>query len=196
MAVDNLRITPTKLNTMKKYILITGLMLLTLNVLHAQLYFTTTGFAGFYSKTPFEDIKAENNQVYAVIDPSKKSIAFSMLLNGFVFTKELMQEHFNENYIESDKYPKATFTGAYADGPLPRKDGVYKVLVKGRLSLHNISRDIEVPATLEMTGGRLKGEAEFRLKPEDFNIRIPSLVRDKISAEMTVKVRIDCGAAK
>jgi len=60
-----------------------------------------------------EDIRAENNQAYAVIDAGKKNIAFSLLLKGFVFRKELMQEHFNENYVESDKYPKATFTGSY-----------------------------------------------------------------------------------
>src|SRR5436190_1488075 len=100
---------------MKKNILITVLLLLTFASAYSQQYITTTGFAGFYSKTSLEDIKAENNQVFAVVDVTKKSLAFSMLLNGFVFTKELMQEHFNENYVESDKYPKATFTGSYTD---------------------------------------------------------------------------------
>src|SRR3569623_690738 len=86
---------------------------------YSQLYSTRTGFIGFYSKTPLEDIKAENNQVYAIIDGGKKNIAFSLLLKGFIFQKELMQEHFNENYVESDKYPKANFSGAYTgDVPL------------------------------------------------------------------------------
>jgi hypothetical protein len=157
-----------------------------------QLYATRTGFIGFYSKTPLEDIKAENNQVYAIIDGGKKNIAFSLLLKGFIFQKELMQEHFNENYVESDKYPKASFTGAYT-GEVPlNKDGVYKVMVRGSVSLHNVTRPIEVPATIEVKNGHLIGQSDFKLKPEDFNISIPSLVRDKIDKEISVKVNIDC----
>jgi YceI-like domain len=157
-----------------------------------QVYSTRTGFIGFYSKTALEDIRAENNQVYAIIDAGKKNLAFAMLLKGFIFPKELMQEHFNENYVESDKYPKASFSGAYTgDVPLD-KEGTYKVMVKGNLTLHNITKTIETPATLEVRGGKLSGQAEFRLKPEDFNISIPSVVRDKIDKEMAVKIRIDC----
>ena len=159
---------------------------------HSQLYSTRTGFIGFYSKTALEDIKAENNQVYAIIDGGKKNIAFSLLLKGFIFTKELMQEHFNENYVESDKYPKANFTGAYTgDVPLD-KDGIYKVTVKGNLNLHNVTKPIEIPATIEVKNGHLLGVADFKLKPEDFNITIPSLVRDKIDKDIQVKVNIDC----
>jgi polyisoprenoid-binding protein YceI len=159
---------------------------------YSQLYTTRTGFVGFYSKTAMEDIKAENNQVFAVIDAGKKNLAFGLLLKGFVFPKELMQEHFNENYVESDKYPKASFNGAYTgDVPLD-KDGVYKVSVKGNLTLHNVTKPIEAPATLEVKGGKLLGQTTLKVKPEDFNISIPSLVRDKISPEMTVNVKIEC----
>src|SRR5215207_5246484 len=80
----------------------------------AQVFTTRNAFIGFYSKTPLEDIKAENKQVYAVIDPGKKNLAFNLLVKGFSFTKKLMQDHFNEEYIESDKYPQARFTGSYA----------------------------------------------------------------------------------
>src|ERR1700756_4628975 len=114
---------------------------------HSQLYSTRTGFIGFYSKTPLEDIKAENNQVYAIIDGGKRNIAFSLLVKGFIFAKELMQEHFNENYAESDKYPKANFTGAYTGDVTLNKDGTYKVTVKGNLNFHNLTKTIEVPAT-------------------------------------------------
>src|ERR1700753_967620 len=90
---------------------------------YSQQFTTRTGFVGFYSKTALEDIKAENNQVYAIIDAGKKNLAFSLLVKGFQFPKELMQEHFNENYVESDKYPKASFSGAFTgDVPL-NKDG-------------------------------------------------------------------------
>ncbi len=159
-----------------------------------QLYSTRSGFVGFYSKTALEDIKAENNQVYAIIDPAKQNLAFQLLCKGFVFPKELMQEHFNENYVESDKYPKATFSGNYTGDVQTGKDGVYKVTVKGNLTLHNATKAIEAPATIEVKNGHLLGQAEFKVKPEDFNINIPSLVRDKIDKEMTVKVNVDCAS--
>ena len=163
---------------------------------YSQVYLTRTAYIGFFSKTPAEDIKAVNNQVYAAVDAGKKNLAFSLLLKGFTFTKELMQEHFNENYVESDKYPKATFSGSYTGDVPVDKDGTYKVTVKGNLSLHNVTHPIEAPATIEVKGGRLLGHAELKLKPEDFNITIPSLVREKIEREMKVNVRIDCGTNK
>src|SRR5882757_8621446 len=154
-----------------------------------QLYYSRNGFIGFYSKTALEDIKGENNQVYALIDAGKKNIAFSSLLKGFIFPKELMQEHFNENYVESDKYPKANFTGTYTGDVDLSKDGVYKVVVKGDLNLHNATKSVEAPATLEVKAGHLIGTSEFKAKPEDYNISIPSLVRDKIDKEIAVKVK-------
>lgn len=177
---------------MNKLIAIVFLVLISCTSAYSQIYTTRTGFIGFYSKTSLEDIKAENNQVFAIVDAGKKNIAFAVLLKGFVFTKELMQEHFNENYVESDKYPKASFNGAYTGDVATDKDGVYKVQVKGSLNLHNVTKPIEIPATLEVKGGKISGQAIFKLKPEDFNITIPSLVRDKISQEMTVNVKIDC----
>lgn len=162
----------------------------------SQLFMTRTGFIGFYSKMPLEDIRAENNQVYAVIDAGKKNIAFSLLLKGFVFTKELMQEHFNENYVESDKYPKASFTGVITGDFNPAKDGLYNVTVKGPLTLHNVTRPVEEKAVLEVKQGHLLGKADFTMRPEDYNISIPSLVRDKIAKVMTVHVQIDCSPTK
>jgi polyisoprenoid-binding protein YceI len=181
---------------MKKIIALLCLAVAAHSAAYSQLYMTRTGFIGFYSKTSFEDIKAENNQVYAVIDAGKKNIAFAVLLKGFVFTKELMQEHFNENYVESDKYPKATFSGAYTGEVQLDKDGVYTVRVKGNLTLHNVTRAIESPATMEVKGGKLLGKTEFNIKPEDFQISIPSVVRDKIAKEVTVHVQIDCSTTK
>src|SRR3984957_20885646 len=124
-----------------------------------HLYSTRSGFVGFYSKTALEDIKAENNLVYAIIDAGKQNLAFQLLCKGFIFPKELMQEHFNENYIESDKYPKATFTGAYTGDVALDKDGVYNIVVKGNLTLHNTTKAIEAPATIEVKNGHLLGQA-------------------------------------
>jgi len=159
---------------------------------YSQVYLTRTAYVGFFSKTPAEDIKAINNQVYAAIDAGKKNLAFSLLFKSFTFTKELMQEHFNENYIESDKYPKATFTGTYTGDVDLTKNGVYNVTAKGDLTLHNVTKQIETPATLEVKDSHLIGVTAFKVKPEDFNINIPSLVRGKIAQEITVNINADC----
>ncbi len=158
----------------------------------SQQYMTRTGVISFYSKAPLEDIKAVNNQVYAIIDAGKKNLAFSILLKGFIFEKELMQTHFNENYVESDKYPKAVFSGAYTGDLIPAKDGVYTITIKGNLSLHNVTKSIELPGTVEVKAGKLIATAEFKIKPEDYNISIPSIVRDKIAREITIHVEANC----
>ena len=159
---------------------------------NAQTYITRNGYIGFFSKTPLEDIKAENRQVYAVIDGAKKNIAFTLLVKGFLFPKELMQEHFNENYIESDKYPKANFIGNYTGDVNWSKDGSYPVQVQGQLTLHGATQTINVPATLEVQGNKVTGKSTFKLTPGDFNIQIPALVREKIAKQIDVHVLVDC----
>src|ERR1700739_856448 len=106
---------------MKKVFLIPVFIFVAGTALRAQVFMTRSGFVGFYSKTSMEDIQAENNQVYAAIDAGKKTIAFTALMKSFNFPKALMQEHFNENYVESDKYPKATFTGSFSGDLVPNK---------------------------------------------------------------------------
>ena len=157
----------------------------------SQNYMTKTGFIGFYSKTSLENVNAENNQVYAVLDPASHHLAFAVLLKGFIFTKELMQEHFNENYIESDKYPKATFSGTCSGDMDLNKDGTYQVVIKGDLTLHGVTKPIETTAQLEVKKNQITGNSAFKLKPEDFNIGIPSIVREKIASEISVKVKVE-----
>jgi len=156
-----------------------------------QTYMTKNGFIGFYSKTPLEDIRAENNQVYAVLDPASHRIAFAVLMKGFLFTKELMQVHFNENYVESDKYPKATFSGSCSGDMDLSKDGTYQVVVKGEINLHGVTKPLETTAQLDVKNNHIKAVSAFKLKPEDFNITIPAIVREKIASEMNVKVQVD-----
>lgn len=156
----------------------------------AQPLTTRNGFVGFYSKTSMEDIKAENNQTFAVIDTTKMAIAFAVLLKGFIFPRQLMQEHFNENYVESDRFPKATFSGTYAVSGAMNAAGELPVTVKGNLTLHGVTRAVETTATLTRKPNRLSGKTGFHIKPEDYNISIPSLVRDKISKELQVMVDV------
>lgn len=155
-----------------------------------QNYTTKTGFIGFYSKTPFEDIQGENNQVYAVLDPASHHMAFAVLLKGFIFPKELMQEHFNENYVESDKFPKATFSGNCTGEMDLSKDGTYQVVIKGDLNLHGVTKTLETTGQLEVKNGKITGSSAFKIKPEDYQITIPGVVREKIAKDIDVKVQI------
>lgn len=159
---------------------------------YSQTFMTRNGYIGFFSVTPLEDIKAENRQVYAVIDVAKKNLAFTCLMKGFLFRKELMQEHFNENYVESDKYPKANFSGMYTGDVNANKDGAYRVQVKGQLTLHGVTQPIDVPATIEVKGGKLIGSADFKVIAGDYNIKIPTLVREKIARQIDVRVSVEC----
>lgn len=176
-------------------VLMIGLLAIVSAQATAQKYSTRTGFIGFYSKTPLEDVQGENHQAYAVIDLGSKNLAVAVLLKGFIFPKELMQEHFNENYVESDKYPKATFSGSFAGDVAPGKDGTYNVIVHGNLTLHGVTKAVDVPAVLTLKGETITGTATFQVIPEDYNIGIPSIVRDKIAKNMRVEVNLNCAAS-
>ncbi len=173
---------------MKYYILLLFVCVsLTAN---AQLFSTRNGFIGFYSETPFENIVAENNQVYAIMDVSKKTIAFSMLMKSFVFQKELMQVHFNEDYIESDKFPKANFTGSFTETIDPSKNGNFIVHVSGTMTMHGIAKPFTATASLVINNNTIDGTSNFTINPADFNIKIPSLVRKKIAQLIDVKIKV------
>jgi polyisoprenoid-binding protein YceI len=158
----------------------------------AQIFLTRDGYIGFFSKTPLENVRAENRQVYAVIDAGNKKLAFTALVKGFLFQKELMQEHFNENYAESDKYPKTNFSGTYTGNVDLTKNGTYDVQVQGQLTFHGVTQTINVPATLEVQAGKLTGKSDFKLKPSDYDIKIPSIVREKIAPLIDVHVLVEC----
>ncbi|HRO45701.1 YceI family protein [Agriterribacter sp.] len=177
---------------MKKFILYIGFCALVIPAASAQVYITRTGVIQFFSKTPMEDIKAENNQVYAAIDLSQKTMAFSMLMKSFLFRKELMQEHFNENYVESDRYPKSLFKGTFTGDVDLQKPQIYNIRVQGVITLHGVEKSISTPATLEVTADGLTGTARFNLLPQDFDITIPGIVRDKIARQIDVQVKISC----
>ena len=173
---------------MKKTLTILALCVFALQ-LSAQKYLTREGFIKFYGSTPLENIEAKSNQASSVIDASDGAIVFQVLLNSFAFEKALMQEHFNENYVESEKYPKAVFKGKL-DGDVDfSKSGKYEVNVAGTMSLHGVDNQINVPAVVIVEKDVVKLSSEFKMVPEDYNIEIPSAVRDKIAKEIEVTVK-------
>src|ERR1039458_3627063 len=118
-----------------------------------KVYLTHTGHVWFYSHTPMEDIEGHNYQVGANLNSSTGDMAFSMLIKGFEFRRALMQEHFNENYMESDKYPKSTFKGKISNFSSINfdKNGTYKATVTGDLMMHGITKDISAAGTITVT---------------------------------------------
>jgi hypothetical protein len=158
--------------------------------INAQKYITKNGYIGFLSHTPMEDIKGDNNQVIGVIDISTGEIVFQLLIKSFHFDRALMEEHFNENYMESDKYPKSIFKGKITNLQTVNfsKNGIYEVTVEGDLTLHDVTNKISTKGTLEVVAGGINANSKFNLVPEDFKIDIPGLVRDKISKNLEVTV--------
>lgn len=158
----------------------------------AQKYFTKTGKISFYSETPVEKIEAHNNRVASVLDAASGKLEFSALITAFEFEKALMQEHFNENYMESTKYPKATFKGTITnmkDITLD-KDGTYNATVKGDMTIHGVTKNITEKATITVKGGKISAVASFNVALKDYKIAIPSAVGQKLAEVIQVKVNI------
>lgn len=160
---------------------------------NAQKYITRDGYIGFFSHAPVEDIKADNNQVASVLDTSTGDIVFQVLIRSFHFVKTIMEEHFNENYLESDKFPKSTFTGKIVNlsDVSFSKPGTYDTTVEGDITIHGVTKKVTAKGTLEVVEGGINATSKFNVAPEDYNITIPSVVRNNIAkiVEVTVSMK-------
>jgi polyisoprenoid-binding protein YceI len=173
-------------NTLKPIIL----LLVISSSAFAQKHITKNGRIRFYSETPLEKIEAINSQVNSALDISTGDFVFKVLIKSFEFEKALMQEHFNENYMESGKYPNATFSGKISnikDINFTR-DGSYTATVDGNLTIHGITKKIVEKGTIEVKGGKIISKAMFNIKPKDYNISIPGAVVAKIAESIQVNV--------
>jgi hypothetical protein len=159
---------------------------------NGQRYMTKNGYIGFYSHTPLEDIKADNNQVAAVLDISTGEFVFQVLVKSFRFPKALMELHFNENYMESDKFPRSVFKGKITNLSNVKfsESGTYEVTVEGDLSMHGVTNRISAKGNLEVLQGEIKANSKFIIVPEDYKINIPGVVRDNIAKTIEVTVAI------
>ena len=156
-------------------------------------YFTKTGQVQFFSATPMENIEANNTAASSVFDARTGKMEFAVLMKAFKFEKALMEEHFNENYVESGKFPKASFAGAITNLEAVdfKKNGTYKVNVKGNLTIHGVTKEVEAPGTITVENGKVKANSVFNVTPEDYKIEIPKLVREKIAKQVKVTVNMD-----
>jgi hypothetical protein len=156
-------------------------------------FLTRTGHIRFYSEAPMENIEANNNKVLSIVDLSKGQVAVDLLIKAFEFEKKLMQEHFNENYLESEKFPKSTFKGTFTvpDGLKARTDGTYELDVKGDLTIHGVTKPIETKSTLTLKDGKLSGTLLFNVNVKEFEIKIPNVVVKNIAESVEVTANFD-----
>lgn len=140
------------------------------------------------SEKLFEEVKGTNTTVTAVLDANTNQMASLALITGFQFKNSLMQEHFNENYAESERYPKATFKGELVDFDVASIGSeITQVAVRGTLSFHGKSKEVETMAKVQKVDDVLALHGSFSTTPSDFDIEIPRIVRNKIAKQVLVK---------
>lgn len=178
---------------MKKTLTLITLMLIGISQVNAQKFFTRTGNITFFSTTPMEDIKAENHQAGCILNMENGEVAFTVMMKSFEFEKALMQEHFNEKYVESDKFPKATFKGVLQVKSMDTfaEDGEYPVAVDGSMTIHGVTKPMEARGTLTRKGESITVNAVFPIVVEEYDIKIPGPVKDKIAKAVETTVNAE-----
>jgi polyisoprenoid-binding protein YceI len=175
----------------KKIVLLLVFVALATNI-PAQIYFTKTGTISFDATAPSspEKINAINNSAVTVLNTSTGELQFSVQMKGFIFERALMQEHFNDNYVESSKYPKGEFKGKVTNNAAIQytKDGSYIAEVEGTLTIHGVTKNIKSTGTILVKGGTITTAANFKVTVKEYNISIPGLVADKVSKEPSIMV--------
>jgi hypothetical protein len=178
---------------MKKLILLVTIISVFANLSAQDKYFTKNGKILFKcTKSALEKIEATNKGTTCVLDTKTGNMQFAVLMKGFEFERALMQEHFNENYVESHKFPKGEFKGQLTNNNEIdyTKDGSYPAKVKGQLTIHGVTRQVETTGNVTVKSGKIIAAADFIIQLSDYNISIPSLVSDKVSN--TVNINVDC----
>lgn len=177
---------------MKSITLILIILINSVN-LSAQRYFTRNGEVKFFSEAPMENIEAVNNKALCIIDLSKGQVAVDMLIKAFEFEKALMQEHFNENYMESDVYPKATYKGKFQvpEGLSKMKEGEYLIAVMGEIVIHGVKQKLDLPVNFKVANDVIYTEFEFVVSVIDHEIKIPKIVRENIAKEILVMAEFE-----
>ena len=180
---------------MKNLTLLIASLFLTVASFAQEKYLTKSGTIDFEASVPaFEEVKAKNSSVTAVLVTNGEKagdFASLALMKGFRFKVALMEEHFNENYMDSDNYPKATMKGKIADFDISQLSGSKEYQFTGTLTLHGKSKEITTPVTLTKDGDSIKLTSKFSVTPEEFDIEIPSVVRKKVADGVDVSVDFD-----
>lgn len=176
---------------MKSLVLTFTVLLSFTGFVYSQKYMTRTGRVHFNAIVPgTPEVEAVNNEVATILDSKSGEMIFQVLIKSFKFQRELMQEHFNENYLESDKYPKSEFKGMITNISDINfsKDGAYNATVTGKLTIHNVTRDVTVPGTITVKGNTIDLKARFSVTIKDYDIKIPEIVANKVAKVASIDV--------
>lgn len=154
---------------------------------------TKNGSITFEASVPaFEEVKAQNNAVTCIVNTTNGEIAALALMRGFRFKIALMEEHFNENYVESSKYPKATFKGKIEDFDLNKITSNAKdYTINGKLTIHGKTKDISIKSKIKKVNKNINLVSDFKVNADDFDIEIPSVVSKKVSKNVAVSFNFD-----
>ena len=180
-----------KINTypqinMKKLILVFFLITQTL-LSQAQKYVAESSAVSFFSHGAIEDIAAKNSKSMSIFNMATDDIVFAIPIKDFEFEKSLMKEHFNEKYLETEKFPKANFQGKIS-GFQNTISGEQQAKGVGKLTIHGVTKEIDMPGTVEVVNGKLVMKSKFTVKLKDYNIAIPQLLWQNIAEEVEVKI--------
>jgi polyisoprenoid-binding protein YceI len=146
----------------------------------------------FHSSAELELIKAESDQLKGLVDIGRKQFAFKVPMNSFKgFNSPLQQEHFNENYLETSSYPEASFSGKIIEDDDLGKDGTYTLRAKGNLTIHGVAQERIIKSTVNVSQGKIKINAAFTVQLADHGIKIPRIVSEKLSSEISVQIQAE-----
>lgn len=157
---------------------------------NAQKFISEKSYIKFYSSAPIEDIEAVNESASSVIDVANGDVVFAIKIKDFNFEKALMQEHFNENYMDSEKYPKSTFKGKIV-GWKNDQEGKQEVEAKGDLTIHGITKPVTLNGTIDKSGDNIEINSVFKVKLVDYKIKIPKAVFYNIAEVIEVTVKFN-----
>lgn len=157
---------------------------------HAQLYTISESEVSFFSKAPLENIEAKNKDAKSLLNAANNEIAVIIPIIKFKFEKPLMEEHFNENYMETAKYSTSVFKGKIIERIDYTKDGVYDVTANGKLNMHGVDKDVVLKGKMEIKGEKITLDCSFKVLLKDYNIEIPKLVIENIAEEVDVKTHL------
>ena len=161
-----------------------------LQTLAQDIYKGENGKVKFFSDALLEDIEAKSSNVTAALNTSTGEVAARIPIKSFVFDKSLMQEHFNENYLESDRYPDATFAGKALKIPVLKPGEVHSITLTGKLTIHGITQPRDIAAVLRVNDdGSITATANFKVKVEDHKVKVPNLLFQNIAE--VVEVTLD-----
>ncbi len=172
---------------MKKIILL-AFVIATANIASAQIYIAKSCEISFFSSSPLENIEAINKNTKPIINTATGDVQMKIAITGFVFEKPLMQEHFNENYLESDKFPSAIFKGKINEKIDWTKDGEHKVTITGTFEIHGVKKERTIDGVVKIKGQEITISSKFNIHIADYNIKVPSLYVKNIAEDVEVKI--------